>query len=47
MPYTPRIPKNITIHLGSPSSDAMNVTESFSDYIKNVASSEIFPTWPK
>lgn len=47
MPYTPRIPKNITIHLGSPSSDAMNVTESFSDYIKNVASSEIFPTWPR
>ena len=47
MPYTPKIPKNITIHLGSPSSDAMNVTESFSDYIKNVASSEIFPTWPK
>lgn len=47
MPYTPRIPKNITIHLGSPSSDAMNVTESFPDYIKNVASSEIFPTWPR
>lgn len=47
MPYTPRIPKNITIHLGSPSSDAMNVTESFSDYIKNVASSEIFPSWPE
>ena len=47
MPYTPRIPKNITIHLGSPSSDAMNVTESFSDYIKNVASSEVYPTWPQ
>ena len=47
MPYTPRIPKNITIHLGSPSSDAMNVTESFPDYIKNVASSEIYPTWPE
>lgn len=47
MPYTPRIPKKITIHLGSPSSDAMNVTESFPDYIKNVASSEVFPTWPE
>ena len=47
MPFTPRIPKNIVIHLGSPSSDAMNVTESFSDYIKNVASSEIYPTWPE
>ncbi len=47
MPFTPRIPKNITIHLGSPSSDAMNVTETFPDYIKNVASSEIYPTWPE
>lgn len=47
MPYMPKIPKNITIHLGSPSSDAMNVTESFPDYIKNVASSEIYPVWPE
>jgi len=46
MPY-PRIPENIVIHLGAPSSDAMNVTEKFSDYIKNVASSEIYPTWPE
>ncbi len=46
MPYRPRIPTNIVIHLGSPASSAMNVTESFSDYIKNVASSEIYPTWP-
>lgn len=43
----PRIPEQIVVHLGSPDSDAMNVTESFADYIKNVASSEIFPTWPK
>ncbi len=43
---TPIIPETIVVHLGSPSSDAMNVTESFPDYIKNVASSEIFPTWP-
>ena len=43
----PRIPEKIVIHLGSPDSDAMNVTESFADYIKNVASSEIYPTWPK
>lgn len=46
MPYRPRIPESIVIHLGSPSSSAMNVTESFPDYIKNVASSEIYPTWP-
>ena len=43
----PRIPEQIVVHLGSPDSDAQNVTESFADYIKNVASSEIFPTWPE
>lgn len=41
----PFIPQNITVHLGSPNSDAENVTVSFSDYVKNVASSEIYPTW--
>ena len=47
MPIYPTIPERIVIHLGAPDSDAMNVTESFPDYIKNVASSEIYPTWPK
>lgn len=42
---TPYVPRNITVHLGSPSSDARNVTVSFPDYVKNVASSEIYPTW--
>ena len=42
---TPFIPERITVHLGSPTSDAPNVTVSFSDYVKNVASSEIYPTW--
>ncbi len=46
MPF-PYIPENITVHLGPPDSDAQNVTLPFSDYIKNVASSEIFPTWPE
>ena len=41
----PYIPQQITVHLGSPSSDAENVTVSFVDYVKNVASSEIYPTW--
>lgn len=41
----PYIPQQITVHLGAPSSDAANVTVSFSDYVKNVASSEIYPTW--
>ena len=44
-PVTPYIPQRITVHLGSPNSDAENVTVSFVDYVKNVASSEIYPTW--
>ena len=42
---TPFVPQRITVHLGPPSSDAENVTVSFPDYVKNVASSEIYPTW--
>ena len=42
---TPFVPETITVHLGTPSSNAPNVTVSFSDYVKNVASSEIYPTW--
>ena len=42
---TPYIPDFITVHLGPPSQNAENVTVSFPDYIKNVASSEIYPTW--
>ena len=41
----PFIPEQITVHLGTPSSNAPNVTVPFSDYVKNVASSEIYPTW--
>ncbi len=41
----PYIPEYITVHLGTPSSNAENVTVPFYDYIKNVASSEIYPTW--
>ena len=41
----PYVPQRITVHLGTPNSDAQNVTVSFSDYVKNVASSEIYPTW--
>lgn len=44
---TPFIPETITVHLGSPDSNAANVTVSFPEYVKNVASSEIFPTWPE
>ena len=44
---TPFIPETITVHLGIPDVDAPNVTVGFASYIKNVASSEIFPTWPE
>lgn len=41
----PVIPQNVTVHLGPPVSSAQNVTVPFAHYIKNVASSEIYPTW--
>ncbi len=44
---TPTIPEYITVHLGAPSSNAENIRVSFPEYIKNVASSEIYPTWPE
>ena len=49
-PYVLRqvvIPNPITVHLGTPASSASNVQVSFPDYVKNVASSEIYPTWPE
>ncbi len=47
MAVTPVIPQTITVHLGRPNTDAPNVTVPFTDYIKNVASNEIYPTWPE
>lgn len=41
----PFVPQNITVHLGPPSANAANVTVPFIDYVKNVASSEVYPTW--
>ena len=41
----PYIPSTITVHMGPPDQWAENVTVSFPDYVKNVASSEIYPTW--
>ncbi len=41
------IPETITVHLGTPDENAPNVSVSFIDYIKNVASSEVYPTWPR
>ena len=42
---TPFIPETITVHLGFPDSNAPNVVVDFASYVKNVASSEIYPTW--
>ena len=41
----PYVPRTITVHLGPPDQWAENITVSFPDYVKNVASSEIYPTW--
>ena len=43
----PVIPEYITVHLGAPDEAAENIRVPFADYIKNVASSEIYPTWPE
>ena len=46
-PNLPVIPEYITVHLGRPNDkNAPNVQVPFTDYIKSVASSEIYPTWP-
>lgn len=47
MAVTPVIPQTITVHLGRPNTPAPNVTVPFTEYIKNVASNEIYPTWPE
>ena len=41
----PYVPRTITVHLGLPAQWAENVTVEFPEYVKNVASSEIYPTW--
>ena len=44
----PYIPETVTVHLGRPNdATADNVTVPFLDYVMNVASSEIYPTWPE
>lgn len=41
------IPQQITVHLGRPGDDGENVDVAFIEYIKNVGSSELYPTWPE
>lgn len=42
----PVVPNEITVHLAGPNEAAKNITVPFIDYINNVASSELYPTWP-
>ena len=42
----PVIPDEIIVHLGEPNEKARNITVPFDEYIKNVASGEIYPNWP-
>lgn len=42
----PTIPTEIIVHLGKPDEAARNITVPFVEYIKNVASGEIYPNWP-
>ncbi len=46
-PDLPVIPEYITVHLGPPDRSAPNVRVPYIDYLANVASSEIYPTWPE
>ena len=41
----PYIPSTITVHLGAPDEIAENVSVPFAEYVKNVVSSEVYPTW--
>lgn len=47
MPITvlPYIPRLIAVHIGPAGTPGEIVTVTFPDYIKNVASSEVYPTW--
>lgn len=42
----PIVPNTITVHLGKPDEKSRDITVPFIDYIGNVASSELYPTWP-
>ena len=41
----PQIPETIRVHIGPAGTEGDIVEVSFLDYIRNVASNEIYPTW--
>lgn len=42
----PVVPTYVVVHVGEPSAYGTNYWIPFKDYVKNVASSEIYSTWP-
>lgn len=44
---TPIIPSEVVVHIGPPNQAGKNITVPFPEYIKNVASRELYPTWPE
>ncbi|MDD4163662.1 MAG: peptidoglycan-binding protein [Eubacteriales bacterium] len=40
-------PDFLTVHLGRADENALDITVSFSDYIKNISSGILYPTWPE
>ncbi|MBE6672813.1 MAG: spore cortex-lytic protein [Ruminococcaceae bacterium] len=43
----PTIPETVRVHIGPAGSNGEIVEVSFLDYVRNVASNEIYPTWPE
>ena len=43
---SPIIPTFINVHIGAPEEAGRNINVPFVEYIKNVASGEIYPNWP-
>ena len=43
----PFVPETIRVHIGPAGSNGEIVEVSFLDYIRNVASNEVYPTWPE
>ena len=43
---SPVIPIDIIVHIGEANSSGKNIKVPFIEYIKNVASGELYPNWP-
>lgn len=43
----PYIPEYITVHMGAPGTEALNIAAAFPEYIKITAACVIYPKWPE